>query len=88
MVEVGAVVRVGAEAEELLQGASLARLLPGNSRFTSCMTATFPPTTRSLMARGYIKSGWLTSTPRLRGRGCDGCTSTKPPYMLTNIKEW
>ncbi len=64
----GAVVRVGAEAEELPQGASLTRLLPGNTRLTSCMTATLPPTTRSLMARGYIKSGWLTSTPRLEQR--------------------
>jgi hypothetical protein len=62
--EVG--VGVGAEVEELSQGASLARLLPRNTRLTSCMTATFPPTTRSLMAIGYIKSGWLTNTPRLR----------------------
>ncbi|CAM6014336.1 unnamed protein product [Sphagnum balticum] len=65
----GAVVGVGAEAEELTQGASLARLLPGNTRLISCMTTTLPPTTRSLMARGYIKSGWLTNTPRLRGNG-------------------
>ncbi len=64
VVEVG----VGAEAEELPQGASLARLLPGNTQLTSCMTATLPPIARSLMARGYIKSGWLTSTPRLRGQ--------------------
>jgi len=48
-----------------------------------------PPTnSNSLMARGYIKSGWLTSTPRLRGSGCGGCTSTRPPCVLTNIKEW
>ncbi|CAK9255092.1 unnamed protein product [Sphagnum jensenii] len=84
----GAVVGVGAEAEELPQGASLARLLPGNTRLTSCMTATLPPTARSLMARGYIKSGWLTSTPRLRGSGYGGCASTRPPCVLTNIKEW
>jgi hypothetical protein len=83
-----AVVGVGAEAEELPQGASLARLLQGNTRLTSYMTATLPPTTRSLMARSYIKSGWLTSTPRLRGSGCGGCASTRPPYLLTNIKEW
>ncbi len=70
---VGAVVGVGAEAEELPQGASLARLLPGNMRLTSCMTTTLPPTARSLMARSYIKSGWLTSTPRLRGSDCGGC---------------
>ncbi len=48
-----------------------------------------PPTnSTSLMARGYIKSGWLTNTPRLRASGCGGCASTKPPCMLTNIKEW
>jgi hypothetical protein len=44
LVEVGAGVRAGvvagAKAEELLQGASLARLLPGNTLLTSCMTAT------------------------------------------------
>jgi len=84
----GAVVGVGAEAEELPHGASFARLSPGNTRLISCMTVTPPPTTRSLMARGYIKSGWLTSTPRLKGNGCDGCTSTRPPCVLTNIKEW
>jgi len=84
----GAVVGVGAEVEELPQGASLTRLLPGNTRLTSCMTATLPPTTHSLMARDYIKSGWLISTPRLRGSGCDGCASTRPPWVLTNIKEW
>jgi len=83
----GAVVGVGAEVEELPQGASLARLLPGNMRLTSCMTVTFPPTARSFMARSYIKSGWLTSTPRLRGSGCGGCASTRPPCVLTNIKE-
>jgi hypothetical protein len=94
VVEVGAgvgakvVVGVGAETETLPQGTSLARLLPGNTRLISCMTATLPPTARSLMARGYIKNGWLTSTPRLRGSGCGGCTSTKPPCVLTNIKEW
>jgi len=84
----GAVVGVGVEAEELPQGASLARLLLENMRLTSCMTATLPPIARSLMARGYIKSGWLTSTPRLRGSGYDGCASTRPPYVLTNINEW
>jgi len=94
MVEVGAgvgagvMVGVGAEAKELPQGASLARLLPGNTQLTSCMIATLPPTTRSLMAKGYIKSGWLTSIPRLRGSGCDGCASTRPPCVLTDIKEW
>jgi hypothetical protein len=94
MVEVGAgvgagvMVRVGAEAEELSQGASLARLLLGNTRLISCMTATLPPTARSFMARGYIKSGWLTSTPRLKGNGWGGCASTRPPCVLTNIKEW
>jgi hypothetical protein len=85
---VGAVVGVGAEVEELPQGASLTRLLPGNMRLISCMTATLSPTARSLMARGYIKSGWLTSTPRLRGNGWGGCPLTRPPYVLTNIKEW
>ncbi len=90
MVEVGAgaVVGVGAEAEELLQGASFARLLLGYTWLISCMTTTLPPTARSLMARDYIKSGWLTSTPRLRGNGCDGCASTRPLCVLTNIKEW
>jgi hypothetical protein len=67
------VVGVGAEAEELPQGASLARLLLGNTRLISCMTATLPPTTRSLMAKGYIKNGWLTSTPKLKGTGYGGC---------------
>jgi len=38
------VVRVGAETEALLQGASLARLLPRNTQLTSCMTTTLPPT--------------------------------------------
>ncbi len=84
----GAVVGVGAEVEELLQGASLARLLPGNTWFTSCMTATLPLIARSLMAKGYIKNGWLTSTPRLRGNSSGGCASTRPPCVLTNIKEW
>jgi len=82
---VGAGVVVGAEAEQLSQGASLVRLLLGNTRLTSCMTTTLPPTARSLMARGYIKSGWLTGTPRLRGSSCGGCA---PPCVLTNIKEW
>ncbi len=67
------VVRVRVEIEALLQGGLLARLLPGNTRLISCMTVTLPPTARSLMARGYIKSGWLTSTPRSRGSGCGGC---------------
>jgi hypothetical protein len=84
----GAVVGVGVEAEELPQGTSLARLLLGNMRLTSCMTVTLPPIARSLMARGYIKSGWLTNTPRLRGSGYGGCASTRPPCVLTNIKEW
>ncbi len=88
MVEVEPKVVVGAEAEELPQGASFAKLLPGNMWLTSCMTATLPPTARSLMARGYIKNGWLTSTPRLKGGGYGGCASTKPPYVLINIKEW
>ncbi len=87
-VRAGAVVGVGVEAKELPEGASLARLLPGNTRLTSCMTATLPSTTHSLMARGYIKSGWLTSTPRLGGSGYGRCASTKPPCVLTNIKEW
>jgi len=91
VVEVGArvgaraMVGVGAEAEELSQGASLARLLPGNTRLISCMIATLPPTARSLMAKGYIKSGWLTSTPKLRGSGWGECTSTRPPC---NLKQW
>jgi hypothetical protein len=85
---VGARVMAGAEAEGLPQGASLARLLPGNTRLTSCMTATLPQTARSLMARSYIKSGWLTSTPRLRGNGCGECALTRPPCVLTNINEW
>jgi hypothetical protein len=86
VVEVG--VGAGAEAEELPQGALLARLLPGNTRLTSCMIATLPPTARSLMARGYIKSGWLISTPRLKASGYGGCASLRPPCVLTNIKEW
>ncbi len=85
---VGAGVVVGAEVKELLQGASLERLLPGNTRFTSCMTVTLPPTTRSLKEKDYIKSGWLTNTPRLRGSDYGGCASTRPPCVLTNIKEW
>ncbi len=36
----------------------------------------------------YFKSGWLTNTPRLKGSGCGGCASTRPPCVLTNIKEW
>jgi hypothetical protein len=48
-VRAGAVVGVGADAEELSQGASLTRLLPGNTRLTSCMTTTLPPTARSLI---------------------------------------
>jgi len=84
----GAVVEVGAEAKELPQGTSFARLLSGNTQLTSCMTATLPPTAHSLMARGYLKSGWLTSTPRLKGNGYGGCASTRPPGVLTNIKEW
>jgi len=85
VVEVGARVGAGAEAEELSQGASLARLLPGNTRLISCMTATLPPTARSFMARGYIKSGWLINTSRLRGSGWGGCASTRPPC---NLKQW
>jgi hypothetical protein len=88
VVEVGAGVGAGAEAEELPQGASLARLLSGNTWLTSCMTATLPPTARSLMARGYIKSGWLTNTLRLRCSGYGGCALTRPVCVLTNIKEW
>jgi hypothetical protein len=87
-VRVGAVVGVGAEAEELPQGTSLVRLLPGNTRLISCMIATLPPTARSFMARGCMKNEWLTSIPRLRGSGCGGYASTRPPCVLTNIKEW
>jgi hypothetical protein len=88
LVEVGAGVMAKAEVEELLQDASFARLLPGNTQLTSCMTVTLPPTAHSLMAKCYIKSGWLTNTPRFKGSGCGGCASTRPPCVLTNIKEW
>jgi hypothetical protein len=57
VVEVGVGVGAGAETEELPQGASLARLLSGNTRLTSCIRN--PPTNSTFTYGKRLYQEWV-----------------------------